>query len=750
MLYPILNAREFHDGEKDRSQVGIRALNDTTLEFTLAERTAHFEQILASPVILPVRQDLIDQYGDAWTSPQHYLGNGMYTLAEADASHILVEKNLNYNGPIQPAFSQIAFDIIAEPDQQVAAYKNGDVDVLLSTPLETIMNDVVLRGALTVLPSPGVQYLGFMTQVGPTGDVLVRKALASAIDRQVILDDVLQTSWRVEATGVIPPELAGYQGSAVGFPYNPSQAQAYLAQAGYPGGAGFPALTFLVSESQHAIMQEIASQWETVLGITVDIHVGSVQARNQVLAECRNTPAACAYNGFALGWLVDYPDAYNIVNDLFGPASQYNYTQWDNIQYRALIDLTASEMDPAQRISYLQQAEQSLVQDDAVIAPLFHTDYAMVVRPGIFPYYSGSFFSNLAYWSDVDPAGDGVTAEVIGSTGGTISTENQTVTVTVPDSALQEDVTLSVTDLGGNYQITASQDQLDVLESFTIQPHGLQFDTPATLLFAWNDADDNGMVDGTDKSESNLFLLKDGEPITDACAVNPSCDMTANQLSVQVSSLSLFELVAPLNTAPVANAGPDQTVYLRDMVLLDASASFDPDGDALTYDWDLDNDGQYDDASGVTAAATFLEPGISHIGLRVTDDGGSTSKDTVTITILPWDLRGFYRPVDMNGVYNLVKGGSTVPLKFEIFAGLHELSDVSLIRNLTYAQISCDANAIIDEIEITATGSTMLHYDAVSGQFIYNWKTPNMPGKCFRITVTSVDGSSLMAYFKLK
>jgi hypothetical protein len=124
------------------------------------------------------------------------------------------------------------------------------------------------------------------------------------------------------------------------------------------------------------------------------------------------------------------------------------------------------------------------------------------------------------------------------------------------------------------------------------------------------------------------------------------------------------------------------------------------------------------------------------------------SSGTVADKIMAWTLNGFFQPVDMNGVYNRVKGGSTVPLKFKIFAGTTELTDVAFVTSLQAEQVVCDAGAFIDDVEIVATGGTVLRYS--DGQFIYNWKTPSGAGKCFRVTMTTLDGSSLVAYFKLK
>jgi hypothetical protein len=129
-------------------------------------------------------------------------------------------------------------------------------------------------------------------------------------------------------------------------------------------------------------------------------------------------------------------------------------------------------------------------------------------------------------------------------------------------------------------------------------------------------------------------------------------------------------------------------------------------------------------------------------------------------TAVAWTVSGFYQPVDMTlgatTVWNTVKGGSTVPLKFEVFAGPPgsiELTDpATTVASIIDATISCTAGIedSIEEVVADTTGGTVLRYDGPSGQFIDNWKTPKSPNTCHRITMTAKDGSTIKAYFKLK
>jgi hypothetical protein len=134
-----------------------------------------------------------------------------------------------------------------------------------------------------------------------------------------------------------------------------------------------------------------------------------------------------------------------------------------------------------------------------------------------------------------------------------------------------------------------------------------------------------------------------------------------------------------------------------------------------------------------------------------TDNAGNTSTAMLNYEVLAWNLKGFYAPVDMGGVWNTVKGGSTVPLKFEVFSGTTELTNTSAVKSFTVKAITCPgASAPADDIEFVTTGGTGLRYDSTGGQFIQNWQTPKKPGTCHTVTMTTQDGSSTSANFSLK
>jgi hypothetical protein len=147
--------------------------------------------------------------------------------------------------------------------------------------------------------------------------------------------------------------------------------------------------------------------------------------------------------------------------------------------------------------------------------------------------------------------------------------------------------------------------------------------------------------------------------------------------------------------------------------------------------------------------------GTHTLKATATDNAGNESTKEISYTVKPYTLNGFYQPIDMNNTVNTVKNGSTVPVKFELFKGTTELTNTSAVTSIKATPITCGSLSGSPEeaIETTATGGTSLRYDATAGQFIYNWTTPkgaSQVGKCYSLTMTAADSSTMTAYFKLK
>ena len=124
-----------------------------------------------------------------------------------------------------------------------------------------------------------------------------------------------------------------------------------------------------------------------------------------------------------------------------------------------------------------------------------------------------------------------------------------------------------------------------------------------------------------------------------------------------------------------------------------------------------------------------------------------TGKFAVTVER---SMKGFYAPIDTGRTLNSVKGGSTVPLKFEVFAGTTELTATDIFKALSAKQVGCSSAAPVDEIEEVTSGVTAVRYDATGGQYIWNWKTPAKANTCWQVAAITTDGAELITQFKLR
>lgn len=220
----------------------------------------------------------------------------------------------------------------------------------------------------------------------------------------------------------------------------------------------------------------------------------------------------------------------------------------------------------------------------------------------------------------------------------------------------------------------------------------------------------------------------DGEVFNGSCTNNAGLTTNAAPLTVKLDK------VAP-TLAWAGGPANGASYYFGSVPAAPTCTSIDP---------------LYSGPAGCTVDGYSSVVGSNTMTATALDVAGNSHSETRSYTVLAWTLTGFFQPVDMNGVFNVVKNGSTVPLKFRIFAGSTELTDVANVASLRYGEVTCNASAPADDIETTATGGTSLRYDSTGGQFIYNWKTPGFAGRCYSVTMTALDGSMLSAYFRLK
>jgi oligopeptide transport system substrate-binding protein len=409
LMYDVEGAEAFNTGETDDpATVGVKAVDDLTLEVTLVGPRTYFETVLPFSTFYPVRMDVVEQYGDQWTEPGNYVGNGAYLLEswEHEAEVVLV-KNPTYWDADSVTIEKITIPVITEQATCLALYENDEIHVTgcgyPSEDMPRILEDPVLSQELRTLPRPGVYYVGLHTLRAPTDDVNVRKALASAIDRRTLMDNVLNTPWRDILTCTTPPNIIGYQEPGTcGYDFDVEAAKQYLADAGYPDGEGFPVLSVWFNRGNEDILEGVQAMWTENLGINVELRTNEWAVYLDYLDQCNTTKeelAACEFNAYRMGWVMDYGDPQNQLQVVFAPSSTFQYTGWESARFDELMDLASAEFDTAKREEYYKEADKILCEDEVAIIPIYAYDRTTLVKEGItfeFPPFGAQ---NFKYWS---------------------------------------------------------------------------------------------------------------------------------------------------------------------------------------------------------------------------------------------------------------------------------------------------------------------------------------------------------------
>ena len=363
-----------------REALGISAVSSDTLVIDLAAPNPTFLQKVALVAAFPVRQDVIEKYGSAWTEAGNHLGNGPYVLSEwVHQDHITLEANPNYWGEA-PKQARIQLSMITDVNAELTAYKAGDLDIARVPPGTEagILADATL--GKQVLPSSQLSSLAlFLNTTGEAfGDPIVRQAIATAIDRDAWTEKV-KNGVGESATGWLPPGLPGYDPN-VGSEYrfDAEKAKALLADAGYPGGEGFPefTLTYVAAGDQGIMAQFLQAQLSENLGIEMGLDPLDPPSYGQQVIGGRQ------FDMTLLGWSADYPDPENFLAGLFSSESFLDITGYSSDEFDRLAALAAVELDQETRIGLWRQAHEVMISD-APIAPLLFVERYYLKSPEV-------------------------------------------------------------------------------------------------------------------------------------------------------------------------------------------------------------------------------------------------------------------------------------------------------------------------------------------------------------------------------
>ena len=387
MLYPVVNAEAFNKGKISNFQeVGFQLLDDRTLSIQLTNPTPYFLSLLNHyswfPVHIPTvrKHGPVFERGSRWTLPKRFVGNGPFTLEQWRINDVIrVKKNPTYWDSGSVGLNEIVFHTIDSADVEERAFRSGQLHVTDGIPLNRI--DRYRRekpDLLRIDPYLGSYFFRVNTTRPPLNNRLVRRALAMAIDRKAIVENVTRGG-QLPAGSFTPPNTAGYTPEA-SIPYDVDLARKSLAEAGFPQGRGFPSIEILfnTSESHKVIAEAVQQMWRQNIGVNATL----VNQEEKVYFDSRRQ---MNYQVIRSTWIGDYNDPNSFL-DIWLTGGDNNQTGWSNPEYDRLIGEAAATVDSAARFNAFQRAEAILI-DEAPVLPVYFYTHAFLIRPEVKSWY---------------------------------------------------------------------------------------------------------------------------------------------------------------------------------------------------------------------------------------------------------------------------------------------------------------------------------------------------------------------------
>jgi oligopeptide transport system substrate-binding protein len=380
-LFPFLkNAQLVNGGHAPLSALGVEAPDPHTLVIRLEHPWPLLPYYASGRAMWPIPRHAYERWGDSWTKPGLYVGDGPYTVVSWRlGDSVVLRRNPRYWDARQTCYDEVDFTPSPDGITNERSVRAGDLDVATNPQSNRVayLKRSGMAAYLRVAPENGVTYLTFNLRDPALKDVRVRQALSMSIDREFITAKLLRGGQR-PAYSFVPDGMAGYVPSRVywadwSFGRRQAEARRLLAAAGY--GPGHP-LKFVVkhrnSPDPLLFLPAIQSDWKSV-GVMAQLEQNDIQVAYQEY-EIHDYQVGDA------GWLSEDPIVYLDLDR--SDTGGENYGQYDNPAYDGELNAALDSADPAARADHMQRAE-TLLLADAPIAPLFFISSRNLVAPQI-------------------------------------------------------------------------------------------------------------------------------------------------------------------------------------------------------------------------------------------------------------------------------------------------------------------------------------------------------------------------------
>ena len=384
MLFPVKNAEAYATGKlEDANEVGVKALDDLTLQVTLTEPTPYFIQLMDHYSTFAVHRPTIEKFGKAtdrftkWTRVENIVSNGPFKLTEWLLNRrISMAKSETYWDANQVSLNGVVFYPTENIVSEERMYRAGQLHYTQSIPLEKIpVYEVMENTPYVQAPYLGTYFYLLNTSRPPVDDVRVRRALSMAVDRDRLAATVMQKSV-YPAYSITPPGTLGYQPPKL-FSYDIEKAKQLLTEAGYPNGEGWPGLeiTYNTSESHRKVAVALQQMWKSALNIDITI-------ANQEWKVYLDSVSQMNFQVARRGWIGDYVDPNNFL-DLYLTGGGNNNTGYADPRYDELIQQLAPQAKTKEeRFARFYEAETMLMEEMPII-PVYTYTSKHLVHPSV-------------------------------------------------------------------------------------------------------------------------------------------------------------------------------------------------------------------------------------------------------------------------------------------------------------------------------------------------------------------------------